>query len=98
MLCNVDLNLSTFDVSSICGGYLRPESVYFVPSSSDQNLHFGTIICSMGLRYKSYCSNIVRTLMVDPSDKVKDMYEFLLEAEEEILKKLQHGRLLSIKC
>jgi len=58
---------------------------------SDLNLHFGTIICSMGLRYKSYCSNIVRTLMVDPSDKVKDMYEFLLEIEEEILKKLTHG-------
>ena len=54
-------------------------------------MHFGTIICSMGLRYKSYCSNIVRTLMVDPSDKVKDMYEFLLEIEEEILKKLTHG-------
>lgn len=29
--------------------------------------------------------------MVDPTDKVKDLYEFLLDVEDEILKKLQHG-------
>ena len=45
----------------------------------------------MGLRYKSYCSNIVRTLMVDPNDKMKEIYEFLLEVEDEILKKLTDG-------
>ncbi|KAH3774058.1 hypothetical protein DPMN_175429 [Dreissena polymorpha] len=44
----------------------------------------------MGLRYKSYCSNIVRTIMVDPNDKMKECYELLLEVEEEILKTLTH--------
>jgi nucleosome binding factor SPN SPT16 subunit len=39
---------------------------------SDKNvLHFGAIICSLGARYKSYCSNIVRTLMVNPTTTVQ---------------------------
>lgn len=38
-------------------------------ASSDKNttLHFGVIVCSLGARYKSYCSNIVRTLLVNPT-------------------------------
>ena len=59
--------------------------------SNDNPLHFGVIICCVGARYKSYCSNIVRTLMVDPTDSMQKDYEFLLEVEEEILKKMQHG-------
>ncbi|XP_045194199.1 FACT complex subunit SPT16-like [Mercenaria mercenaria] len=70
-------------------------SLKFSTVSSDESLHFGTIICCMGLRYKSYCSNIVRTLMVDPTDKMQKDYEFLLEVEDEILKKLQPGTKLS---
>ena len=35
--------------------------------STDDKLHFGTILCFLGLRYKSYCSNIVRTMFVQPS-------------------------------
>jgi nucleosome binding factor SPN SPT16 subunit len=39
---------------------------------SDKNvLHFGAIVCSLGARYKSYCSNIVRTLLVNPSDAIQ---------------------------
>ena len=29
--------------------------------------------------------------MVDPTDSMQKDYEFLLEVEEEILKKMQHG-------
>jgi nucleosome binding factor SPN SPT16 subunit len=37
---------------------------------TDKNyLHFGTIICCLGARYKSYCSNVVRTFLVNPSPK-----------------------------
>jgi len=70
-------------------------SLKFSTVSSESSLHFGTIICCMGLRYKSYCSNIVRTLMVDPTDEMQKNYEFLLEVEDEILKKLQHNTKLS---
>ncbi|XP_018319533.1 FACT complex subunit spt16 [Agrilus planipennis] len=63
---------------------------------SDKNtLHFGAIICCLGARYKSYCSNIARTLLVNPSDSIQNNYSFLLSLEEEILKKLHAGVKLS---
>uniref|UniRef100_A0A8C5P0Y1 FACT complex subunit n=1 Tax=Jaculus jaculus TaxID=51337 RepID=A0A8C5P0Y1_JACJA len=59
---------------------------------SDKNhMHFGAITCAMGIRFKSYCSNLVRTLMVDPSQEVQDNYNFLLQLQEELLKELRHG-------
>ncbi|XP_015604416.1 FACT complex subunit spt16 isoform X2 [Cephus cinctus] len=63
---------------------------------SDKNIvHFGVIICSLGARYKSYCSNIVRTLLVNPTKAIEDNYNFLLQLEEEILKKLVAGTKIS---
>lgn len=39
---------------------------------SDKNiLHFGVIICSLGIRYKSYCSNLIRTILVNPTDEIQ---------------------------
>nr|XP_006121060.1 FACT complex subunit SPT16 [Pelodiscus sinensis] len=59
---------------------------------SDKNhMHFGAITCAMGIRYKSYCSNLVRTLMVDPPQEVQENYTFLLQLQEELLKELRHG-------
>lgn len=55
-------------------------------------MHFGAITCAMGIRYKSYCSNLVRTLMVDPTQEMQDNYNFLLQVEEELLKQLKHGQ------
>ena len=40
-------------------------------------MHFGTIICSLGVRYRSYCSNVVRTLIVNPKTQQSAYYEFL---------------------
>ncbi|KAK0073803.1 hypothetical protein PV326_013050 [Microctonus aethiopoides] len=63
---------------------------------SDQNyLHFGVIICSFGVQYKDYCSNIVRTLLVNPTNAIVDNYNFLLKLEEKILKKLVAGKKIS---
>lgn len=65
-------------------------------ASSDKNiLHFGAIVCSLGARYKSYCSNIVRTLLVNPSDTIQNYYTFLVNLEDEILKNLAPGKKLS---
>jgi nucleosome binding factor SPN SPT16 subunit len=36
--------------------------------SDDQRLKLGVILCSLGVRYKSYCSNIARTFMIDPHE------------------------------
>ena len=66
--------------------------ILFLLCYSDKNhMHFGAITCAMGIRYKSYCSNLVRTLMVDPSQEMQDNYNFLLLVEEELLKELKHG-------
>ncbi|KAI0233392.1 FACT complex subunit SPT16 [Lamellibrachia satsuma] len=63
---------------------------------SDKNeLHFGSVVCMIGVRYKSYCSNLVRTMLVDPTEEVQESYNLLLNVEEEIIKKLQHGTKLS---
>ena len=68
---------------------------YLLFSSDKNNLHFGVITCCLGARYKQYCSNLVRTMMVDPSQEQQDNYEFLLKVQEEIIGKLRHGKCLS---
>lgn len=35
--------------------------------SNDDNLDAGVILCSIGARYKSFCSNLSRTFLFDPS-------------------------------
>eukprot|EP00126_Sphaerothecum_destruens_P005390 Sdes_comp18736_c0_seq1m9094 len=64
-------------------------------SSDDRELHFGTILCSIGCRNKSYCSNISRTILVDPTKTQEKNYKILLEARSAVLKKLKPGTELS---
>ncbi|KAG7455014.1 hypothetical protein MATL_G00251980 [Megalops atlanticus] len=66
-------------------------SLKFSVVSDKNHMHFGAITCAMGIRYKSYCSNLVRTLMVDPPQEMQDNYNFLLQVEETLLKELKHG-------
>uniref|UniRef100_A0A8C8JNP1 FACT complex subunit n=1 Tax=Oncorhynchus tshawytscha TaxID=74940 RepID=A0A8C8JNP1_ONCTS len=66
-------------------------SLKFSVVSDKNHMHFGAITCAMGIRYKSYCANLVRTLMVDPPQEMQDNYSFLLQVEEELLKELKHG-------
>ena len=63
--------------------------------SDKENLNFGAIVCSLGVWYKSYCSNIVRTMLVDPSQSLQDSYTYLLSLEELIIDKLRDGKKLS---
>ena len=53
------------------------------------------MVCCVGVRYKSYCSNIVRTYMVNPTEDMKANYEILLKVFDELCVKLQHGRRFS---
>lgn len=70
-------------------------SLKFSALSDKNHLHFGAIVCSLGARYKSYCSNISRTLLVNPSEKAQENYTFLLNLQEEVLKALVAGAKLS---
>ena len=59
--------------------------------SDNDVLHPGVIIACMGLRYKSYCSQIARTFMVDPSKSQESNYKFLLAVHNTILKEIRDG-------
>ncbi|XP_022794769.1 FACT complex subunit SPT16-like isoform X2 [Stylophora pistillata] len=63
----------------------------FSTVSNEEKLHYGTIICSLGVRYKFYCSNIVRTMLYEPSQEQQDNYDLLLTTVDVILDKLRHG-------
>lgn len=58
---------------------------------SEDNLHPGVIIAGMGLRYKSYSSNIARTYMVDPNKAQESSYKFLLSVHNLVLKEIRDG-------
>eukprot|EP01133_Synstelium_polycarpum_P015861 gene15861-18847_t len=60
-------------------------------SSNDDNLHFGTIIVSLGTRYKNYCTNIARTYFIDPSEEIKTNYALLLNVQQTLIKLLKPG-------
>ncbi|KAK6109487.1 FACT complex subunit SPT16 N-terminal lobe domain family protein [Brugia pahangi] len=63
--------------------------------SNDKLIHYGTIICSLGARYQSYCSNLSRTMLVDPSKELQEAYESLLIIQNAIIEALKPGKKLS---
>uniref|UniRef100_A0AC35UB63 FACT complex subunit n=1 Tax=Rhabditophanes sp. KR3021 TaxID=114890 RepID=A0AC35UB63_9BILA len=60
--------------------------------SDDRILHFGTIVSSIGLRFNSYCSNLTRTLLVDPSKELEATYEHTLKGQAAIIEALKPGK------
>lgn len=74
--------------------------------SNDNNLHFGTIVVSLGARYRGYCSNVGRTYLVDPTpvcihlnisypQQIEQAYKTLLETHQLVIKSLKPGESLS---
>ncbi|GAA5939274.1 hypothetical protein JCM3775_007175 [Rhodotorula graminis] len=59
--------------------------------TDDQRLKAGVILCSLGIRYKSYCSNVGRTFMIDPSADQEKNYLFLVELQKFALGELKDG-------
>jgi nucleosome binding factor SPN SPT16 subunit len=51
----------------------------------------GAIICSLGVRYKYYCSNLSRTFLIDPTKTMEKNYEFLLEVQNKVLDSIKEG-------
>lgn len=49
---------------------------------NDDNLHAGVIIAIIGLRYRSYCSMIARTYMVDPNAAQEGNYKLLIAVHD----------------
>ncbi|KAL8281276.1 hypothetical protein RQP46_006310 [Phenoliferia psychrophenolica] len=59
--------------------------------TDDRKLTPGVILCSLGIRYKSYCSNVGRTFMVDPDAAQEKNYLFLVDLQKFVLGELKDG-------
>lgn len=58
---------------------------------NDEILHPGVILATMGLRYKTYCSLIARTYLVDPNKSQESNYKLLLKVHNLVLKEIRDG-------
>ncbi|KAK0388234.1 hypothetical protein NLU13_4479 [Sarocladium strictum] len=63
----------------------------FQSESNDENLHAGIIIAALGLRYRSYCSTIARTYLVDPNKSQESNYKLLCMIHNTIIKEIRDG-------
>ncbi|PPD81252.1 hypothetical protein GOBAR_DD21825 [Gossypium barbadense] len=69
---------------------LRPSA-----ASNEENLYYDSasvILCAVGARYNSYCSNIARTFLIDATPLQSKAYEVLLKAHEAAIGMLKPGR------
>ncbi|GMS97922.1 hypothetical protein PENTCL1PPCAC_20097 [Pristionchus entomophagus] len=60
-------------------------------STSDEMIHFGAITTSLGAKFENYCSNLARTLLVQPSKELEEAYESVLAAELKLIESLKPG-------
>ncbi|TDL27246.1 FACT complex subunit SPT16 [Rickenella mellea] len=60
-------------------------------SSSDNVAHRGVLLVAVGMRYKSYCANIGRSFIVDPSKEQETVYALLLTLQAELLTIIKDG-------
>jgi nucleosome binding factor SPN SPT16 subunit len=59
--------------------------------SNSSKLSAGTIVTSFGIRYKSYCSNISRTILINPEEQKENDYKFLLELQKYVTSLIKPG-------
>lgn len=72
---------------------LRPSA-----TSDEENLYYDTasvIICAIGARYSSYCSNVARTFLIDSTPTQMKAYDVLLKAHEAAIAALRVGKKVS---
>ncbi|KAL5705901.1 DNA helicase [Ranunculus cassubicifolius] len=67
-------------------------------SSNEENLYYDStsvIICAIGSRYNSYCSNVARSFLIDANAVQSKAYEVLLKAQEAAIASLKPGNKVS---
>ncbi|PIA25479.1 hypothetical protein AQUCO_11400033v1 [Aquilegia coerulea] len=67
-------------------------------SSNDENLYYDStsvIICAIGSRYNSYCSNVARSFLIDANTQQSKAYEVLLKAQQAAIDALKPGNKVS---
>lgn len=57
----------------------------------DELLHAGIILASFGLRYKTYCSMIARTYLIDPNKSQESTYKLLFLVHNSVIGEIRDG-------
>lgn len=83
-----DVNDVEFTYSPIIQSEAEYDLKLSASSTNKQLKGKGSILTSCGLNYKSYCSNISRTFLIDPTKDMSENYEFLLNLQQHILDNL----------
>eukprot|EP00262_Sarcandra_glabra_P002090 TRINITY_DN12346_c0_g1_i1.p1 TRINITY_DN12346_c0_g1~~TRINITY_DN12346_c0_g1_i1.p1 ORF type:complete len:1072 (+),score=240.95 TRINITY_DN12346_c0_g1_i1:261-3476(+) len=63
-------------------------------SSNEESLYYDStsvILCAIGSRYNSYCSNVARTFLIDANAMQSKAYEVLLKSHEAAISALKPG-------
>ncbi|KAG6331187.1 hypothetical protein ID866_7902 [Astraeus odoratus] len=60
-------------------------------SSTDPIAHKGVILIAVGMRYKSYCANLGRSVIVDPSKEQEEIYNLLVSLQAELIREMKDG-------
>ncbi|KAG7860923.1 hypothetical protein KL939_001490 [Ogataea angusta] len=63
----------------------------FSVESTDDKLGGSVIMASLGLRYRSYCSNVTRTFLIGPSKEMEKNYDFLLKVQAKAISLMKDG-------
>ncbi|CAA21804.1 histone H2A-H2B chaperone, FACT complex subunit Spt16 [Schizosaccharomyces pombe] len=72
------------------GSYdLKPSAI-----TDDRNLHGDVVLCSLGFRYKSYCSNVGRTYLFDPDSEQQKNYSFLVALQKKLFEYCRDGAVI----
>lgn len=93
----ISLNVPKEDVQSCYFPIIQSGGNYELKvsaQSTDEKLSHDVILVSLGARYRSYCSNISRTFLVDPPKKISDTYSLLLQLQEACLDAMKTGNQL----
>lgn len=65
------------------------------PLNTAEPLHFGCILVELGSRYKSYCSIVGRTYLIDAPDAVRKTYNFTVDLQAQLISMCVPGTAMS---
>ncbi|CAI5734791.1 unnamed protein product [Peronospora destructor] len=91
----IKVTIDPVDIESCYPPIVQSGGKYDLRPSAQSNrdpMKYDVIICSLGARYKGYCSNVGRTFFIDPTTSMEKSYELLREAHDLCVKELQPGK------
>ncbi|RMX62146.1 hypothetical protein KXD40_008512 [Peronospora effusa] len=91
----IKVTIDPVDIEPCYPPIVQSGGIYDLKPSAQSNrdpMKYDVIICSLGARYKGYCSNVGRTFFIDPTSSMEKSYELLREAHDLCVKELQPGK------